>query len=173
MKHFPLYMTHDLTEIPSYPLPSEYQFRFFGAEDDNKKWAGIVTATGEFSAETKALKRFSQEFLPYLEAVKKRIVFLETTSGKTAGTAAAWYGEWNNETIGRLHWIEILPEFQGNGLGRPLITEAMKLLALYHTQAYLKTQTTSRAAIHLYKKLGFKPVITNDSDRKFWKQFEI
>ncbi|PXY55002.1 N-acetyltransferase [Virgibacillus profundi] len=126
-------------------------------------------ATGEFSSEDQALERFAQEFKPHLNEAKKRIIFLETTDGQTAGTATAWYGEWNSEIIGRLHWIEILPEFQGLRLGRPLVAEAMRLLALYHNHAYLKTQITSRAAIHIYKKLGFKPVILHEEEREVWE----
>ncbi|WP_237669516.1 GNAT family N-acetyltransferase [Virgibacillus halodenitrificans] len=57
-----------------------------------------------------------------------------------------------------MYWVEIIPAFQGKGLGKPLISKAMQTLAHFHDQAYLKTQSSSKAAIHLYKKLGWEMV---------------
>lgn len=135
-----------------------------------KSWADILTSTGEFTSKNLALERFTQEFTPWLSLVKKRLVFLETEEGDAVGTASAWFGKFNRVDMGRLHWVEIKPEFQGKKLGRPLITQAMTLLKHYHQTAYLKTQASSGAAIHLYQKLGWQRVITTEEERHIWAE---
>ncbi|MDY0393433.1 GNAT family N-acetyltransferase [Virgibacillus halophilus] len=92
---------------------------------------------------------------------KRSIIFITTTDRKTIGTATAWFGTWETKEIGRLHWVEIIPAYQGKKLGRSLIAKAMSWLADYHESAFLKTQTSSQAAIHIYQKLGWKPAITS------------
>ena len=168
MKSISLYMYSLLKTIPESPLPVGFQFRLFQAGDE-KEWARINAATGEFSGTDVALQRFDTEFGPYLAEVKKRMLFILNEEELPIGTATAWFGEWEGQTIGRLHWVEIIPEYQGKGLGKPLISRAIKLLAYYHAEAYLKTQTTSQAAIHLYGKLGFQPVILSEEEKEGWR----
>lgn len=167
MKSIPLYMYTLLKTIPESPVPAGVQFRLF-QEGDEANWARINVATGEFLDTDVALNRFEREFTPHLAEVKKRMLFLLNEEGTPIGTATAWFGEWNRRTIGRMHWVEIIPEYQGKGLGKALISKAMELLALYHDEAYLKTQTTSGAAIHLYEKLGFEPAILSEEEKEGW-----
>ncbi|KRG15371.1 GNAT family N-acetyltransferase [Lederbergia galactosidilytica] len=158
MKPIPIFMHHTLEDIPKYTMPSGFHFRFYEREDDLGNWARIVTATKEFANETEAIGRFKKEFLPFKDQLFKRVIFIETKDGETIGTATAWFGMWQKEELGRLHWVEILPDYQGQGLGKPLISKTMELLAQHHNKAYLKTQDTSEAAIHIYQKFGWKIV---------------
>ena len=167
MKSIPLYMYSLLKTIPESALPVGFQFRLF-QEGDEKHWARINVSTKEFSVTDAALERFNQEFGPRLAEVKKRMLFILNEEETPIGTATAWFGKWEGRVIGRLHWVEIIPEYQGKGLGAPLISKAIKLLAVYHEEAYLKTQTTSQAAIHLYKKIGFEPVILSEEEKEGW-----
>ena len=169
MSEIPLYMKHDLKNIPHFSLPAGYHFRLFTHEEDANLWTKIVTKTDEFSNEENAIKRFNEEFLPHMTEVEQRVVFIETSDEKPVGTATAWFGTWDNHEIGRLHWIEIIPEYQGKKLGRPLITKAMAMLSDYHSSAYLKTQESSQAAIHLYQQLGWEPVIRNKQEERIWE----
>ena len=167
MKSIPLYMFSLLKTIPESALPVGYQFRFFQHGDEHH-WARINVSTKEFPGTDVALERFNQEFYPHLPEVKKRMLFILNEEETPIGTATAWFGKWEGRVIGRLHWVEIIPEYQGKGLGVPLISKAIELLAIYHEEAYLKTQTTSQAAIHLYKKLGFEPVIHSEEEKEGW-----
>jgi ribosomal protein S18 acetylase RimI-like enzyme len=167
MKNIPLYMSATLRDIPEAILPSGFHFRLF-REGDEQYWAEINTATKEFTNMKSALNRFESEFMPYRIETKKRVIILETDEGKPVGTAAAWFGDFNGKQTGRLHWVEIMPEYQGRKLGKPLVIKALEILSSFHNEAYLKTQTTSLTAIHIYLKLGFKPVIRNTEDQEGW-----
>lgn len=150
-----IYLKHDLENIETHDLPLGYRFRFYQSESDRHVWAEILQETKEYPTKQEALDRFSKEFLPYLSDVKERMIFLETLDGTVIGTATAWYGKFAGKEMGRLHWVEIIPTYQGRGLGRPLIVEAMKQLRLNHEAAYLSTQTRSKRGIHLYQDLGW------------------
>ncbi len=168
MENIPLYMVHDLDDIPNCPLPDGFKLCLLAREEECEQWAEITTAAGEFPDKTQALKRFAEEFAPYLSEAKKRILFLKTADGRYAGTASAWLSKWEKQMIGRLHWVEIKPEFQGQKLGRPLIAKAIELLSNYHQKAYLKTQPRSLAAIHLYLDFGFTPVMHTAEEENVW-----
>ncbi|GGJ95711.1 hypothetical protein GCM10007063_17690 [Lentibacillus kapialis] len=168
MEHQSLYMIHDLKTIPDYPLPDGFEFSLLTREEEGIQWAKITTATGEFPDELRALKRFRAELAATLNTAQERVIFLKTANGKYVGTASAWFGKWNDETIGRLHWVEIIPECQGHKLGRPLIAASLRLLKQHHGKAYLKTQPRSPAAIHLYLDFGFKPVIHAADEKRAW-----
>ncbi|WP_167751401.1 GNAT family N-acetyltransferase [Lentibacillus salicampi] len=168
MENSPIYMLHDLKHIPDCPLPDGFHFSLLHHKEEGKQWANLVTETGEFPDESQALARFGSELASDLNEAKKRVIFLKTTDGRYAGTASAWFGKWDDETIGRLHWVEIAPAFQGIKLGRPLIIKALKQLKMYHEKAYLKTQPASLAAIHLYLNFGFKPAIHTADEKCAW-----
>lgn len=167
-----LFMTHDLKVIHEFDLPSGYHFRMFNKREDALVWAKIVTQTQEFSTESEAIARFNVEFLPNMTETEKRMIFIETNAGERVGTATAWFGKLGDETMGRLHWVEIIPEYQGKKLGRPLITKAMSLLNDFHTSAYLKTQISSPAAIHLYQQLGWTAAPQSEQEQMIWNQLK-
>ena len=50
-------------------------------------------------------------------------------------------------------WFDVLPEYEGKGLGRALISQILKDAEL---PVYLHTQPTSARAIKLYSDFGFK-----------------
>ncbi|HLR08735.1 MAG TPA: GNAT family N-acetyltransferase [Bacillota bacterium] len=168
MDNLPLYMTSHLNDIPEYPLPDGFTFCLLSHEQEKEQWAEITTAAGEFTDKQHALQRFATEFAPKLNEVKRRIVFLKTTHDTYVGTATAWFGQWKNQTIGRLHWIAIKPAFQGKGLGKPLVAKAVKLLKQYHHKAYLKTQPRNLTAIYIYRDFGFKPAIHSAAEEQAW-----
>lgn len=164
---------NDLENIPTYSLPKDFKFRLF-KEGDQSKWAQIETAVGEFDNENEALERFEEEFAPHLDEFKERCLFIENKEGKIIGTTTAWYGKLteDDEIMGRIHWVSILPEYQGMKLAKPLLSKAMHLLAKYHSKAYLTSQTTSYKAVNMYLAYGFKPVVTGKKDREAWTLLE-
>ena len=58
-----------------------------------------------------------------------------------------------------MHWVAILPAYQGRGLAKPLLAQVMQTMAvLGHRQVYLTTQRFRRAAIGLYTSFGFAEI---------------
>lgn len=163
----------DLQDIPEYSLPKGFKLRLFQAGDD-VDWARVETAVGEFESEAEAIERFNQEFGSNLDEFAKRCLFIENENGKIIGTTTAWYGslEEGDTIIGRIHWVSIIPEYQGKGLSKPLLTAAMKLLAKYHSKAYLTSQTTSYKALNMYLQYGFEPVMRDAADEEAWEIVE-
>lgn len=159
----------DLNNIPKHSLPEGFTLRLFQA-GEQAEWARVETAAGEFENEEKAMERFNQEFAAHLDEFAKRCLFLENEAGEIIGTTTAWYGaeEDGDEVIGRIHWVSIIPEYQGKGLAKPLLTGAMKIMAKYHTEAYLSSRTISYKALNMYMQYGFKPLVQDAEDEEAW-----
>jgi GNAT superfamily N-acetyltransferase len=99
--------------------------------------------------------------------------FYLVRQGDTAvGTASAWFNK--DDRRARVHWVAIETEFHGLGLAKPLLSAVcQKLLALGHADAVLSTSTARVAAINLYLKFGFEPLIITDADQGAWTDFEL
>ncbi|HEY4537682.1 MAG TPA: GNAT family N-acetyltransferase [Erysipelothrix sp.] len=169
MEYIELFMkSNDLSNTEIYRLPRGYHFTYY-LKGYETYWADIESSVGEFSSKEKALKHFHEEFKDQTQALTKRCLFLVDQDRQFIGTTMAWF---NDEGVGRLHWVAIKPEFQGQDLGKALVSKAVDVLGKYHQEAYLTTQTTSYKAINLYLELGFKPDIKTSECRRGWKLVE-
>ncbi|MDD4043659.1 MAG: GNAT family N-acetyltransferase [Anaerolineaceae bacterium] len=174
MQRIPLKMKRaDLLHISEYELPVGFRVRFF-EQGDEQTWAKIETAVDEFPDEAAALAHFENEFGATRDEMKRRCLFIENEHGEAIGTTTAWYGILEGETqiSGRIHWVGVIPEYQGMKLSKPLLCKAMQVLAKYHDSAYLTSQTTSYQAINLYLNFGFAPYLTNQTDIEAWVLME-
>ena len=156
-----------LRDIPAATLPAGYNIRLF-RHGDEEAWRRIEIAVGEFSSDDRAHAQFEREFGAHLDEMTTRCFFLETAEGETVGTTTAWMGEFQGDVIGRIHWVAIVPEHQGRGLSKPLLSTALDRLAQEHDRAYLTTQTTSYRAAGLYASYGFEPVIETEAHLRAW-----
>lgn len=172
MKRLRLKMVRDdLQKIPRHSLPAGLRFRTF-QKGDERTWARIETLVDEFDSEEAALERFSSEFGARLDEMRERCLFIENDHGEAIATATAWYGDLRGVTEGRIHWVGVIPAYQGHGLAKPLLSEAMKVLRNHHASAYLTSQTTSFQAIHLYLKYDFEPYVTGAACVEAWRLME-
>lgn len=174
MKRIPLKMKRNhLHNIPEFSLPEGFNMRFFKNGEEHL-WARVETAVDEFSTEAAALEHFDREFGQFCDEMEKRCIFLETIGGDVIGTTTAWYGklEGEDKVSGRIHWVGIIPEYQGKKLSKPLLAKAMQVLAEYHDSAYLTSQTTSYQAVNMYLNFGFEPYVTNETDVEAWTLLE-
>ncbi len=174
MKRIPLKMIReDLLNIPAKPLPAGFKLRMF-EKGDEQEWARIETSVDEFKNKETALERFNKEFGPYIDEMSQRCIFIENSNGVAIGTTTAWYGDLcgNGEVSGRIHWVGIVPEYQGRKLSKPFLSAAMHILAKYHSKAYLTSQTTSYQAVNMYLNYGFKPFITGPECNEAWPLLE-
>ena len=163
-------------------LPPGFSFGFFrqGMEQD---WASIEASVLEFSDESSALDYFYRDYLgPFFDELKRRCIFvIDDSTGQAVATATAWFGldsddrsrDNNNITTDNadgipsskpsrfqpsLHWVGVLPEYQGKGLGKAVTVKACQVLNIIHPNRpiLLHTQTWSHRAVVIYWKLGFR-----------------
>ena len=90
------------------------------------------------------------------------------------GTATAWFDEnHRGRPFGRVHWVAVVPENQGCGLSKPLLSRVCSALReLGHEDAYLTTSTVRVPAIRLYMQFGFVPEINSEEDTRVWGEME-
>ena len=157
-----------MSDLPVYALPAGFTIRWYQPGDE-REWVRIERAVGSFDREADALAMFAREFSPFVEQLPGRMLFLARGTDGIVGTTTAWFGEHAGITQGRIHWVAIVPEFQGRGLARPLLSAAMRRLAAEHDRAFLTTETTSYRGINLYLSFGFEPVLETDRDREGWE----
>jgi len=142
-----------LTPAPT--LPEGFSFRFFSGEEDIPHWCRIETAVDEFDTEEDARTHFAEEFLPHINELKTRCIFILNRESQPIATAMCWLS--NSGIPGRLHWVAVCPEYQGLGLGKAVTQKAVNICAELHhgNKMWLSTQTWSYRAVMMYHKLGF------------------
>lgn len=143
-------------EIPMFPLPEGYTYAFF-EEGDEKDWAELEAAVLEFPRSVDALVYFQTNFLPMLRDVKRRCIFILDPEGKKVATTTIWWEYSEKRRDPWISWVSVLPEYQGLGLGKSIMSIAMQegLAIEGDVTFYLHTQTWSHRAIPIYEKFGF------------------
>jgi len=146
------------TPIPEFPLPDGFSFAFF-SDGCEKDWARIETSVLEFESEFAALLFFKENFMPYAEELNRRCLFIENAEGEKIATATAWWAHVDGRRRPWVHWVGVVPAYQGMGLGKAVMAGVTKLMVLLEGEAaiYLKTQTWSYRAIGVYKECGYLP----------------
>lgn len=175
MEYIKLKMVREnLEHIPQFEIPAGYTIRMY-KKGDKKIWATVETSAGEFEYIDAGEKRFDKEFGQHLNLMPDRCLFIDNESGETVGTTTAWFGNIaeDEEEMGRIHFVAIKRDYQGQKLSKPLLSAAMEQLkTLGHQKTYLTTQTTSYKAINMYLDYGFEPYDINEESTRGWKLME-
>ena len=159
----------NLDQIPDFSLPSGFNLRPYRPGDE-QDWLKVQTAADRYNTFSQAL--FDQQFGDDRLQIAERQLYLFNAHNMAIGTASAWFDDnYRGEAYGRVHWVAILPERQGFGLAKPLMTATLQLLkTLGHKRAYLTTSTARFQAINLYLQFGFMPEIDNGADLTVWRE---
>jgi GNAT superfamily N-acetyltransferase len=158
----------NLNDIPKYGLPAGYSIQWYQPGYE-KHWQAIQSLADEYNRVTPDL--FQEQFGTDAQLLSERQCFLCDSEENFIGTASAWLDFQGKKSPGRIHWVAIVPQQQGKGLAKPLLTVVCKRLKeLGHSRTYLTTQTVRIPAINLYTKFGFVPVIDSDRDREIWEK---
>ena len=113
----------------------------------------------------KALNAGSLQDLPFLTDYFERVyrgkgslffekcLFVCDGQDRPVGTCFLWkaYGE-----ITTLHWLKVLPQLEGHGLGRGLLSHVLSEAAPEEYPIYLHTHPHCWRAVHLYGEFGFR-----------------
>ncbi len=169
MDYIRVKMTREtLADIPQYSPADGYAINFYRPGDE-VSWAEIWSKADEY--ETYDIERFNDAFGADLPSMQHRCLFLVSPSGEKIGTATSWVEEDAAGTWARLHWIALSAEFQGRGLGRPLLSAVMNLSKeLGYERVLLYTETLRLPAIRLYLDFGFLPDLSYPDGDRAWKQ---
>ena len=126
-------------------------------EGDEAAWARIETSVLEFSNEQEALRCFRERYMPYAEELLRRCLFIETEDGEKVATATSWWSYSGKRRDPWLHWVAVDPAHQNKGLGKAVVSAALRLTAEIEGDRdyYLHTQTWSHKAIGIYENMGF------------------
>ena len=146
------------TPIPVFPLPEGFSYVFY-RDGDEGDWAKIETSVDEFDSEFSALLHFKEYFLPNVQELYRRCLFIENEHGEKVATANAWWSYIEDQRRPWLHWVSVDARYLGQGLGKAVISRVTELLRELEGDKdfYLSTQTWSYKAINIYKKLGYEP----------------
>jgi ribosomal protein S18 acetylase RimI-like enzyme len=89
-----------------------------------------------------------------------KTLFICDKQDRPIATCLIWkaYNEFNT-----IHWFKVLKEYEGQGIGRALLSIVMQKLEQHDYPVYLHTQPSSFRAIKLYSDFGFSLL----SDDKF------
>jgi len=158
-----------LETIPEFELPEGFELRWYRPGDE-VLWLEIHLKADRYNQITSEL--FQQQFGSDSAQLAQRQCYLVASNGKEIGTATAWFGKDPEfKEFGRVHWVALLPEYQGRGLSKPLLGAVCKRLRdLGHTGAYLSTSAERIPAIRLYLRFGFKPWMRNEQEKNIWQQ---
>ena len=161
----------NLENIPHFPLPKPYQLRWYRPGDE-AEWTKIHIKSDRYNVFPP--EKFAGQFGTDEELLKKRQCYLCDGDGSAVGTATAWfYDNYKGKQYGRIHWVAIMPAYQGKGLAKPMMTIMLERLGeLGHVRACLGTNSMRLPAISLYMKFGFVPEIETKADRRIWRKIQ-
>jgi GNAT superfamily N-acetyltransferase len=160
-----------LEDIPNYPLPPGYSTRWYRAGDE-RLWVDVQSRAEEYLEITSEL--FVEQFGSDSRTLAERQCFLLDAQGEAIGTATAWSDDdYCGQPYGQLHWVAMVPQAQGRGLAKPLLTIVLnQMVELGHARCYLGTSTARIPAINLYVKFGFVPHVRNADDLAVWREIQ-
>jgi len=160
----------NLDDIPEYSLPADYSIRWYQPGDE-EHWQKVQLLADEYTRVTPDL--FEEQFGTDIQLLSERQCFLCDSEENFIGTVSAWLDNQAEKSPGRIHWLAIVPQEQGKGLAKPLLTIICnRLKELGHSKTYLTTQSVRIPAINLYAKFGFAPVIDTGRDREIWEKLQ-
>lgn len=159
----------DLVGFPCHELPPGYAFRWYRPGDE-KVWTDIWTRSDRYNMISPGV--FRREFGTDEAILAERQCYLLGPEGVEIGTVTAWLPDDSHDpSYGRVHWVAIVPEMQGKGLAKPLMTRVLtRLREVGHARANLNTESVRTVAIRLYLKFGFLPEVRSETERLAWRE---
>ena len=131
-------------------LPAGFRFRLY-QDGDAAHWARIETSVLEFHDEAAASHYFLRDYLPFSDDLKRRCVFVVDQDNRPVATATAWYARSELGYQASLHWVAVMPAYQGLGLGKAVVQQTLSLFPALDSgeDVWLHTQTRSHVAVRL------------------------
>lgn len=131
------------------PLPEGFHFRTCKKEE-LEVWK--LLSIGNPQALDFMTRYFNQVYAARQEEFFRRCLFVCDAGDRPVGTCFLWRAY---DRILTLHWFRVLPEFEGRGIGRALLSEVLRPLSQADYPVFIHTHPSSFRAIKLYSDFGF------------------
>jgi GNAT superfamily N-acetyltransferase len=155
-----------LDDFPQFSLPHPFTIRWY-QKGDELHWLAMKARSDPFHQADLAYYR--NTYGAHADLLPERQAFLCDQAAQPIGTTTAWFEDFSGQPYGKVNWVFIVPEAQGQGLAKPLLSViGQRLRLLGHTRALLYTLTSRLPAIHLYQTFGFVPCVRHAADRTAW-----
>jgi GNAT superfamily N-acetyltransferase len=163
-----LMLCPSLDDFPQYAVPHPFTIRWYQAGDE-QHWLAIKARSDHFHHAD--LAYYLNTYGANAHLLPERQAFLCDRDARPIGTTTAWFEDFAGQRYGKVNWVCIVPEAQGQGLAKPLLSViGQRLRLLGHSRALLYTLTTRLPAIDLYQKFGFVPCVRHAADREAWDE---
>lgn len=147
VSNYNLFMQCDTPDKTAFrELPHGFSFRLC-RHDELEVWKRVVAEEQHVGYVT---EYYEKVYAKHADEFFRRCLFVCNADDKPVASTFIWRSYEKINTVG---WFRVLPEYEGCGLGRALLSEILKN-ADY--PVYLHTQPTSARAIKLYSDFGFK-----------------
>lgn len=154
-----------LEDLAQPAVPPGYELRHFRSGDEGG-WNRLMDIAFERTAGQSDFAREMAADAPY-RAERVRLIFDRT--GTVVATASCWQSARYPAHSMVLHWVATEPSHGGRGLGTAVSLDALHQGVREHQQrAFLQTDDFRIPAIRTYLRLGFEPVLTDDSHAPRW-----
>ena len=155
-----------LDELPALVLPAGFTLRSYQA-GDSTHWERILAAS--FGGEP---GRFGFDQIMRREPAYRpeRVLFVVANDTPVA-TASAWRAPGLLPETGMVHFVGVVPEFQGHRLGYWVTLATLHRMAADGLRAAsLTTDEFRLPAVKTYLRMGFEPVLVHENQRERWRQ---
>ncbi len=154
---------NDLLGLPPISLEEGYDLRHFRPGEEGA-WEAIISASFGEDATGTFDRRIGRGGIFRADLVK-----FVTFRGRPVATATAWHEPRYGVSVGYLHMVGVLPPHRGRRLGMWAGIAALQQHAADgFTSAVLQTDDFRHAAIKVYLRLGFVPLLVHENQRRRW-----
>ncbi|EGT3617395.1 GNAT family N-acetyltransferase [Clostridium perfringens] len=144
-----------LEKIYSTSLPNGYRFTEFRPGDENN-WTYIQYSAGVFKEYQLGVRAIFKESNKFKRDFRKRCVFLENENGERIGTVMVLPSATGEEGVQEIKYLSIIPKYQGQGLGKLLISKAYKIVNEIEGATRINLETDNDKSIGFFENLGFE-----------------
>ncbi|MGF1485179.1 MAG: GNAT family N-acetyltransferase [Opitutales bacterium] len=150
--------------LPEVTLPEGYTLRQAGPGDtDAAQWCAVI---GRAFGDPRDYPEWKRAMIDRADANPEHILFVCDREGTPVATASA-YGD---AVDGYVHYVGVLPEHAGQGLGYQVSLAVLHRFAGRGCRrAWLVTDDFRHPAIRTYWKLGFRPRMAHWSHPYRWQ----
>jgi GNAT superfamily N-acetyltransferase len=145
--NYNIFMQCDMPDRNAFrQLPDGYSIRLC-RRDELEVWKRVATEE-QYVQDVTAF--YEKVYAKHEDEFFRRCLFVCDTDDKPVASTFIWRSYGLINTVG---WFRVLPEYEGKGLGRAILSY---ILNDAEFPVYLHTQPTSARAIKLYSDFGFK-----------------